>query len=139
MPETQNGQAEEVLTLAEAAAFLRVPEDEVQRLAENRQIPAQQIGSAWRLSKSALSDWLRYGREYVQELRRWPWMLDQRTVEELLFLLEKRLLDELQAERKAVEPGTKQAVLRHFGVFKDDDDLQEVLAGLHARRKAGGE
>lgn len=139
MPGIQNGQTEEVLTLAEAAAFLRVPEDELLRLAENRQVPAQQIGSAWRLSKSALGDWLRYGSDYVQEFRRWPWMLDPRTVEELLLLLEKRLLDKLQAERKAVEPGTKQAVLRHFGIFKDDDDLQEVLAGLHARRKAGGE
>jgi hypothetical protein len=30
-------------------------------------------------------------------------------------------------------------VLRHFGVFKDDADLEEQLAGIRARRKAAGE
>lgn len=33
------------------------------------------------------------------------------------------------------QPGTKEAVLRHFGVFQDDDDLEVQLAGIRA---AGG-
>jgi hypothetical protein len=79
-----------------------------------------------------------YGRDYFREFRRWPppWMIDHPVLEELLFLLEKRVLDKLSAEQPA--RGSKQAVLKHFGVFKDDANLEEVLAGIHARRKAAG-
>lgn len=137
MPEIQTGQGEDVLTLAEAAAYLRVPESELLRLIEDHDIPAQKIGTEWRFLKKALAEWLRYGRDYFRELRRWPhWMLDQPLLEELLFLLEKRLLDKLSAQQS--ERGSKQAVLKHFGVFKDEADQEEVLAGIQARRKAAG-
>ena len=57
-------------------------------------------------------------------------------LEELLFLLEKRLLNKLSVGLP--EHGSKQAVLKHFGVFKDDADMEEALAGIQARRKADG-
>lgn len=138
MPEIQTGQSEDVLTLAEAATYLRVPEDELLRLVEDHDIPAQKIGAEWRFLKKALAEWLRYGRDYFREFRRWPppWMFDHPVLEELLFLLEKRLLNKLSAEMP--ERGSKQAVLKHFGVFKDDADLKEVLADIQARRKAVG-
>jgi excisionase family DNA binding protein len=136
MPETQIGQSEGVLTLAEAASFLRVPEAELLRLVETHDIPAQQIGGEWRFLKKALTDWLRYGRDYFREFRRWPWMFDHPMMEELLFLLEKRLLNRLAAEKPVTERGSKQAVLKHFGIFEGEDDLEEALAGIHARRKA---
>jgi excisionase family DNA binding protein len=138
MPEIQTGQSEEVLTLAEAASYLRVPEADLLRLVENHDIPAQKIGGEWRLLKKALTEWLRYGRDYFREVRRWPWMFDHPMLEELLLLLEGRLLKTLSAEKPVTEPGSKQAVLKHFGIFKDEDDLEEVLAGIRARRKAAG-
>ena len=58
MPERQ---PEDVLSLAEAASYLRVPEDEVLRLAEDRNIPAQRIGGEWRFLKGAIDHWLTYG------------------------------------------------------------------------------
>ena len=49
----------EVLTLAEAAAYLRVPEKHVERLVGPGGLPGRLIGSEWRFLKSALQDWLR--------------------------------------------------------------------------------
>jgi excisionase family DNA binding protein len=48
----------EVLTLDEAAAFLRVEADELLRLVALQGLPARRIGSDWRFLKSALQDWL---------------------------------------------------------------------------------
>jgi excisionase family DNA binding protein len=48
-----------VLTLGEAAAYLRVAESQVQRLAETRALPGRQIGGEWRFLKAGLQDWLR--------------------------------------------------------------------------------
>jgi excisionase family DNA binding protein len=138
MSEIQNGHPEDVLTLAEAAAFLRAPEAELLRLVETHDIPAQQIGGEWRFLKSALTDWLRYGRDYFREFRRWPWLFDHPTMEEFLFLLEKRLRNKPGAEKSVIERGSKQAVLKHFGVFEDEKDLEEVLAGIRASRRAAG-
>jgi excisionase family DNA binding protein len=52
-------QAAEVLTLAEAAAYLRVPEVEVVRLVCQQDLPGRLVGTEWRFLKSALQDWLR--------------------------------------------------------------------------------
>lgn len=48
----------EVLTLAEAAAYLRVPEAEVVHMVGPRGLPGRLIGSEWRFSKTALEQWL---------------------------------------------------------------------------------
>jgi excisionase family DNA binding protein len=48
----------EVLTLAEAAAYLRVAEAEVERIAGTQGLPGRQIGSEWRFSRAAIQDWL---------------------------------------------------------------------------------
>jgi excisionase family DNA binding protein len=49
----------EVLTLEEAAAFLRVSEETVRRLAVQQALPGRNIDDQWRFLKSALADWLR--------------------------------------------------------------------------------
>ncbi len=49
----------EVLTLAEAAAFLLVTEADVVRMVGPRGLPGRLIGSEWRFSRTALDDWLR--------------------------------------------------------------------------------
>ncbi len=51
--------ARDVMTLDEAARFLRLPADRVLELAREGRIPARQVGADWRFSKPALSEWLR--------------------------------------------------------------------------------
>ena len=48
-----------MLTLAEAAAYLRVPEAELVRMVGPRGLPGRLIGSEWRFSREAVQDWLR--------------------------------------------------------------------------------
>jgi hypothetical protein len=62
-------------------------------------------------------------------------------MEEFLTLMEKRLLAHVaqrRVEDPTPRPGSKQAVLRHFGIIKDDDDLAEQLELIRKQREAGG-
>jgi excisionase family DNA binding protein len=135
---TQSGSEEEVLTLAEAAAYLRVSEEELKDLLDRREIPGQRIGGSWRFLKRALADWLRFGPYLSRDLWKipYPWMPDHPFWDELLHLLERRILSRLQP--LSPKRGSNEAVLKHFGVFKDDEDLEEQLAGIRALREAGG-
>ncbi len=47
----------EIMTLAEAAALLRVTETDLQEAARRAELPARQIAGAWRFSKAALLAW----------------------------------------------------------------------------------
>jgi excisionase family DNA binding protein len=49
----------EVLTLAEAAEYLRVSEAEVLDLIQNQGLPSRKVGAQWRFLKAAIQDWLR--------------------------------------------------------------------------------
>lgn len=51
--------APEVMTLTEAATYLRVTENAVRQLAVEQSIPGRCIDQEWRFLKSALEDWLR--------------------------------------------------------------------------------
>jgi excisionase family DNA binding protein len=133
---------EEVLTLAEAAAYLRVPEAALAELAAEQAIPAQRIGGEWRFLKRALMDWLRFGPQFYREFKRFPlpWVLDHPLWEDFFRALEQRILSRLPAaQQPPIERGSKQAVLKHFGVFQQDADLDEQLAGVRSRRKRTGE
>jgi excisionase family DNA binding protein len=60
VPSSANGgvvQAE-VLTLAEAAAYLRLPAAEVVRLVSDQHLPARRAGTEWRFLKTAIQQWL---------------------------------------------------------------------------------
>ena len=48
----------DVLTLAEAAAYLRASAEDVLRLIETDDLPARKVGADWRFYKAALQDWL---------------------------------------------------------------------------------
>lgn len=48
-----------ILTLPEAAAYLRVSEEVMLELAEGAELPGRKIGNEWRFLKEALGDWLR--------------------------------------------------------------------------------
>jgi excisionase family DNA binding protein len=54
----------EVMTLEEAARFLRVRKKEVEELATDGKIPARQVNGQWRFLKAAVEEWLR-SREIV--------------------------------------------------------------------------
>jgi excisionase family DNA binding protein len=48
-----------ILTLAEAARYLRLPKQTIKRQAEQGFLPGRQIGKSWRFLRVALDDWLR--------------------------------------------------------------------------------
>lgn len=143
--ETQSApepQYEEILTLPEAAAYLRVGEEALAKLANDRAVPAQRIGQEWRFLKRALADWLRQGTHYYREFHGLPpWAYEYPLVEELAHRVVKRLLIELAPIQRqpSPKPGSKQAVLKHFGIFRDDPSIQQMLDDIYARRKGRGE
>lgn len=114
-------------------------EDALRKLAAEQAIPAQHIDQEWRFLKRALTDWLRYGPRY-REFHGFPppWAYEYPPVEELLQVLEKRLLGKMALREQTVgRRGSKQALRKHLGLFRDDGDLEDVLADVQARRKAG--
>ncbi len=118
---------------------MRVREEAVLDLVSRDALPGQQIGDEWRFLKRAVVEWLRWGSLFRREVRMFsPWALDHPFWEDMLHALEQRILSKLPVpERPVAKPGSKQAVLKHFGVFKADADIEEQLAGIRARRAAG--
>jgi len=55
----QNVANNEVLTAAEAAAYLRIAEGELLGLVAEQGLPGRRIGAEWRFLRAALQDWLR--------------------------------------------------------------------------------
>ena len=51
------GESDEVLDAYEAAAYLKINEQTVRRLARAREIPAFRVGGVWRFRKAALRAW----------------------------------------------------------------------------------
>jgi excisionase family DNA binding protein len=67
-PPAVNGPAGDVLTLPEAAAYLRLPEPDVLQLVQQQGLPARRLGNEWRFFKAAIQHWLstpppRYSKE----------------------------------------------------------------------------
>lgn len=57
-PAAENGSPAEVLTLAEAAAYLRLPEADTIGLVHSQDLPGRLAGGQWRFLKSAIQVWL---------------------------------------------------------------------------------
>lgn len=55
---TQNTSSEGVLTLAEVAAYLKVTERTIYRLAGAKKIPAFKVGGVWRFSRVDIDKWI---------------------------------------------------------------------------------
>jgi excisionase family DNA binding protein len=60
-PSGASSQAADVLNLAEAAAYLRITQQEVLRMIREAGLPGRQVGEEWRLLKAGIQDWLRTG------------------------------------------------------------------------------
>ena len=56
---TQNTSSEGVLTLAEVAAYLKLTERTIYRLASAKKIPAFKVGGVWRFSLQEIERWIR--------------------------------------------------------------------------------
>jgi hypothetical protein len=144
MPEArEKNEVAEVLTLPEAASFLRVTEEALTDLAERDALPARRIANEWRFSRRALEDWLRFPGLHPQDYWRMHprWLLESPFMEEFLLVLEKRLLAHLkpvEVVEPSTRPGSKRAVLQRFGLIRDDDDLKEQLEKVRRWREAGG-
>ena len=50
----------DVLTLEEAAAYLRVPETEMVELMRAARFAWRKVGGSWRFLKAAIQEWLRF-------------------------------------------------------------------------------
>jgi excisionase family DNA binding protein len=61
-----NGPATDVLTLAEAAAYLRLSQADVLDLFHSQNLPGRFTGSEWRFLKSAIQQWLSAGSPTLQ-------------------------------------------------------------------------
>jgi excisionase family DNA binding protein len=60
----------DVLTLAEAASYLRVTEQDILRLVQKQGLPGREVGNDWRFLSSSIQDWL--GRpEVPSQTRFW--------------------------------------------------------------------
>ncbi len=55
---TQNTSSEGVLTLAEVAAYLKVTERTIYRLAGAKKIPAFKVGGTWRFRATDIDGWI---------------------------------------------------------------------------------
>ena len=53
-----NGPTADVLTLREAAIYLRLPELDLVQLVEEQCLPARRVGNEWRFLKGAIQAWL---------------------------------------------------------------------------------
>ena len=132
----------EVLTLPELAAYLRVPVDELLKLVIENKIPAQKIGDEWRFLKRAVDVWLFYGPTFYQKVK--PLapqpIFSNLLLEELIQAAEQRTPSrDIATEPPSTNRGSKQAVLKHFGVFKDDTDIEQQLTNIRSYREIAGE
>jgi excisionase family DNA binding protein len=66
VPALANGAFGEVLTLSEAAEYLRMSADDVLLLIREHGLPGRPVGTEWRFLKSAIQDWLRMDLPLLQ-------------------------------------------------------------------------
>ena len=101
--------AAEVLTLAEAAEYLRIEEELLRGMAEAKQVPGRKLGEQWRFLKTGLQEWLR-GAPSPGEAR--PGL----------------------PEQAAGSQNPNEAFLRLAGTWKDDPDIEEMLLDIYRAR-----
>ena len=50
-----------VLTIHEAAEYLRIPKSSLYKLAQEGKIPCQKVGKHWRFHRKGIDEWLSQG------------------------------------------------------------------------------
>ena len=51
-------QANEVLTIDELSAYLKIAKSTLYKLAQDRRVPGQKVGKHWRFRKATIDQWL---------------------------------------------------------------------------------
>ena len=51
----------EILTIAEAAAFLQIGKRSIYKLAKERKMPGKKVLNKWRFERESLREWVREG------------------------------------------------------------------------------
>lgn len=78
----------DVLTLAQAAAYLQLPPDAVRAEAEAGRLPGRCVAGEWRFSRSALLNWLNAPAPWPPPATFGPWTPEaEREAEEFLAIL----------------------------------------------------
>jgi excisionase family DNA binding protein len=126
---TLDGTAE-VLTLAEAAAYLRVGEEVLRQMVSEQALPARKVGGEWRFLRSALRDWLRQDSAPGERFLHLLAAIEQRFAE-----IEGRLLAKTGSGDTTVKHGSRQRLLRLAGVWKDDPTLEQMLEEIYQARR----
>ena len=54
---------DEILTIDELAAYLKISKSTLYKLAVNGKLPGQKIGKRWRFHKDAIDTWVTHGLE----------------------------------------------------------------------------
>ncbi len=104
--------AGDVLTLAEAAAFLRVPEDGLRKDADAGRVPGRLIAGEWRFAKGALLAWLS------------PAVSGQPSTP-----------PGQEVVRKALPADLNKGFLSVIGAFADDETLGPMVEEIYRERK----
>ncbi len=74
----------QVLTLEDAADYLRLPPGAITRRAARGEIPGREVEGSWRFLLSALEDWLRTADQRTVLLRQAGALTDDESLETLL-------------------------------------------------------
>ena len=61
---------DQVITIQEAAQYLRVPLSSLYKLAQRGELPCQKIGRHWRFRREAMDRWLEGGQKDDTDRRR---------------------------------------------------------------------
>jgi|SRR5262245_29830175 len=126
---------QEILTLSEAAAYLRVADDVLREMATEHSVPARKIGNEWRFSKSSLREWLAGGLGAEERPQRTVLSGNgSAIVDALVEEVERRVLAKLAASKTKPEKGSKEAILALAGKWKDDPTLEDMLRDIYKQR-----
>ena len=61
---------DDLMTLAEVAAYLRLSKDTVYRMASGGKLPASKVGSQWRFRRDDVDQWLETHRNIQRDEQR---------------------------------------------------------------------
>jgi len=59
--DSENDRIPDVMTVTEAAKYLRIPQSSIYKLAQDGRIPCQKVGRHWRFRRDAIDIWLAGG------------------------------------------------------------------------------
>lgn len=119
---------DEILTLGEAAAYLKLGERTIQRMIQRSEIPCARVGGQWRFLRSVLDDWLLSRMQVLPRNELAPFLDATSGIVRVSPLIDR------EAVVDRIEPGTPGEVLRQLvaplvrrGIVSDADQYVRLL------------